>query len=346
MNNLSVIMCSLFISYFCRMNGIKFNRLFAFVFFGFTLLHSCRPKAPEVSHVNPNVSIGHFDHAFFTMDSTDFEKELEQLRLDFPDFFNSSQDNEVLKDRYFDPQIRELYASVDSIFSDLDSLDVELLKSFQYLYHYFPDLEKVKVYTWVSNFESLDPVLVSGQTLLISLDLYLGSEASFYKTAPDYIKQGFDKRYLLSDLYFAFFSTLIPLPEDNSLLAYMIHYGKIHYLTSLMLPSASEAEVMKYSKTKMDWCTSNEAEVWAYFIDRKLLFSSHQESKRRFIEDAPFSKFNTSFDRATPGRIGQWMGWNIITSYMDSHPQISLSELINEQSSQKILRESRYKPKP
>lgn len=102
---------------------------------------------------------------------------------------------------------------------------------------------------------------------------------------------------------------------------------------------------MAYSKNKMDWCLSNEGNIWAYFIDNQLLFSSEYQTKQRFIEDAPFSKFYTSFDSESPGRVGQWIGWRLISSYMDSHPEMGLIDLINEQDVQKILRESRYKPK-
>ena len=102
---------------------------------------------------------------------------------------------------------------------------------------------------------------------------------------------------------------------------------------------------MRYPKSKMNWCLSNEGSIWSYFVENKLLFSSHYQNKQRFIEDAPFSKFYTSFDVDSPGRIGQWIGWRIVKSYMDSHPEISFTELIIEQDVQKILRESRYKPK-
>jgi uncharacterized protein YjaZ len=102
---------------------------------------------------------------------------------------------------------------------------------------------------------------------------------------------------------------------------------------------------MSYPKNKMNWCLSNESNIWSYFIENQLLFSTQYQTKQRFIEDAPFSKFYTSFDTDSPGRVGQWIGWRIVNSYMDSHPEISLTDLIKEQDAQKILRESRYKPK-
>jgi hypothetical protein len=321
------------------------KQLFAFVFLGFILLQSSGNSTSDVSNVRTPLKTGHFDHVFFAMDTTQLSEGISQLKKDYPDFFKTEQDDEMLRKRFFDPQIRELFDSVDSTFANTEVLDVEINTAFQYFYHHFPNHDSLKIYTWISNFERLDPILVSRNTLLIALDMYLGAESHFYKTAPDYIKQGFDKDYILSDLFHYYFSANIPFSDNNSLLAAMLHYGKIHYLTSLMLPDYEEHIVMGYPQDKMEWCLGNEASIWAYFIENKLLFSSHQQNKQRFIEDAPFSKFYTSFDTESPGRVGQWIGWNIVRSYMESHPEISLTELIKEQDAQKILRESRYKPK-
>jgi len=321
------------------------KRLFVFIFSGLILIHSCGNNSLDVSDVRTHIKTGHFDHAFFAMDSVQLSDNLLILKKDYPDFFKMGEDDAMFIKRFFDAQIRELFNSVDSTFNNTEVLDVEINAAFQYFYHHFPNHDSLKVYTWVSNFERLDPILVSGNTLLIALDMYLGSGSHFYKTAPAYIKQSFDKSYIMSDLFNYYFSANIPFSDDTSLLAAMLHYGKIHFLTSLMLPDSEPHIIMSYPEEKMDWCFINEGNIWAYFIENKLLFSTHQQNKMRFIEDAPFSKFYTSFDNESPGRIGQWLGWEIVSSYMQSHPEISLTDLINEQDAQKILRESRYKPK-
>lgn len=322
------------------------RQILVFLFSSLLLVSSCDTSdVPDVSAINSRLEIGHFDHFFFTMDSSNLGQDLVQLKKDFPDFFEFQQDDSILVNRFYDAELRELYSAVDSIYADTEALDLEIKKAFQYFYHYLPNQDTLRVFTWISNFENIDPIVVSGNTLLIALDLYLGKESPFYKTAPDYIKDSFDESYILADLFHYYFAANIPFSSNNTLLASMIHYGKLHYLSSMMLPDSEQDIIMCYPKTKMDWCLTNEANIWAYFIENKLLFSSHQQNKQRFIEDAPFSKFYTSFDSESPGRIGQWIGWRIVNSYMLAHPEISLTELITEQDAQKILRESRYKPK-
>lgn len=322
------------------------KQLFLFVCTGLLSLSSCIDDCQlDINAVSPRIEIGHFDHDFFGMDSVNFDDDLLILMKQYPDFFKIGLDHAMLKNRYFDTEIRELYHAVDSVFSITKELDAELYRAFQYFYYHFQNHDSLKIYTWVSNFERLDPILVSENTLLISLDMYLGTDSHFYKTAPDYIKQRFDKMFILSDLFRSYFSSNIPLSDNNSLLASMLYYGKIHYLISSMLPNKDPYIIMGYTKDKMQWCLRNEASMWAYFVENKLLFSSNQQNKMRFIEDAPFSKFYTSFDRESPGRVGQWIGMKIVQAYMNSQPDVSLIDLIQETDAQKILRESRYKPK-
>ena len=50
-------------------------------------------------------------------------------------------------------------------------------------------------------------------------------------------------------------------------------------------------------------------------------------------------------DRAAPGRIGQWVGLQIIRKYMAEHPDVTLPRLMAEKSAQRLLNDSHYRPK-
>lgn len=321
------------------------NRLFV-IFFILSLFFSCQwGQSDFIPMGSEPVNIDHFDRVFFSMDSLNISKEIKKLKNDFPYFFSSNQSDDMLISRFYDPQIRELSNSVDSLFGKTDVLELEIQESFEYFYHYFPHIDSLTLYTWVSNFESLEPILVSENTLLLALDMYLGSSSHYYRSAPKYIRNSFQQKYILPNIFFYYFSSHIPLFKDNSFLSSMLHYGKIHYLSALMIPLRDQKNLMCYSEEKMVWAKNNEANVWAYFVENSILFSTDQKNKLDFISDAPFSKFSTSWQTQSPGRIGQWIGWRIIDSYMSMHPELTLTDLITEQDAQKILRESQYKPK-
>ena len=81
-----------------------------------------------------------------------------------------------------------------------------------------------------------------------------------------------------------------------------------------------------------------------FFIEKQLLYKTDSQWSERFIEPAPFSKFYLQLDNESPGRIGRWIGWQIVRSFHKQNPNISLQELI-KLPFQQIFNKSKYKPK-
>jgi hypothetical protein len=79
-------------------------------------------------------------------------------------------------------------------------------------------------------------------------------------------------------------------------------------------------------------------------IREDLLFDRMSQTRNRFLDEAPFSKFYAGIDRQSPGRIGRWIGWRIVHSYMDSNPDKTLIELLENSDNQAIFAASQYKP--
>ena len=49
-------------------------------------------------------------------------------------------------------------------------------------------------------------------------------------------------------------------------------------------------------------------------------------------------------DNESPGRIGQWMGWQIVRSFMENNPKVTVQQLI-KMDANSIFEQSKYKPK-
>jgi hypothetical protein len=123
----------------------------------------------------------------------------------------------------------------------------------------------------------------------------------------------------------------------------MVNEGKKMYLLDLYLPSIPDYEKIGYSQDKLNWAAANEEQIWMYFIERKLLFDTDTKLNQRFLENAPFSKFYMEQDHLSPGKIGVWIGWQIVRSYM-KHNDVSLQELLKIDESD-LFNKSKYKPK-
>ena len=121
----------------------------------------------------------------------------------------------------------------------------------------------------------------------------------------------------------------------------MIHHGKILYIVSVLLPETPEHIIMGYTKEQWDWVKDNEANMWNSLIMTKDLYSTSIIIKNQYINDGPFTK---PFTQESPGRAGAWLGWQIVESYMQHNPQISIQQLLQQPDAQMILNNSNYRP--
>jgi uncharacterized protein YjaZ len=74
-----------------------------------------------------------------------------------------------------------------------------------------------------------------------------------------------------------------------------------------------------------------------------MLYDTDQKLVPRFINPAPFSKFYLEIDNDTPGRVGAWLGWQIVRSYMENN-KTSLQDML-KMDAKTIFENSKYKPK-
>ncbi len=75
-----------------------------------------------------------------------------------------------------------------------------------------------------------------------------------------------------------------------------------------------------------------------------MLYQTDSQWIERFLEPAPFSKFYLELDLESPGRVGRWIGWQIVRKYRDLYPEKPLQELLRLPA-QQLFNQSKYKPK-
>jgi uncharacterized protein YjaZ len=83
--------------------------------------------------------------------------------------------------------------------------------------------------------------------------------------------------------------------------------------------------------------------MWRYFIEKEMLYSNEQKLSSRFINPAPFSKFYLEIDNESPGRVGAWIGWQIVRSYAKNN-DMPIADLL-KLDTKKLFEKSKYKPK-
>lgn len=293
-------------------------------------------KAVEIIPVD--VKIERFDKLFFETNP----KDLAQLKKAFPFFFPVGGDDSVWLKKMKDPLWRELYSEVQKKYSNIEPVRKDLNTLFKYIKYYFPKTRTPKVITVISEMDYNNKVIYADSLLIISLELYLGKEHKFYQF-PKYLKQNFEQKQIIPDVVSSFLLNKMTPITDNNLLSQMIFFGKELYVKDKVLPYYTDADKIGYTPEQLVWCQENESYMWRYFLEKEMLYDNDQKLNNRFINPAPFSKFYLEIDNESPGRVGTWIGWQIVRSFMENN-EVTLPELL-KMNAKEIFVKSKYKPK-
>ena len=123
----------------------------------------------------------------------------------------------------------------------------------------------------------------------------------------------------------------------------MVYFGKILYFKDVMIPFKSDEEKIGYTKDQLAWALANESSIWEFFVERELLFETDPKLAGRFINPAPFSKFNLELDAESPGRLGQYIGWQIVKAYMENS-DADLKDMLQMDATE-LFNKSKFKPR-
>lgn len=316
------------------------RRIIYFVAIIITIV-SCDKKSKveeEVDAIPVNLKLERFDKVFFETQA----KDLNKIKKEFPFFFPPGNEDSVWINKMQDPLWRELYTEVQKKYSNFEPIQNELETLFKHIKYYFPQTKTPKIITVISEMDYNNKIIYADSLVIISLELYLGKEHKFYQF-PKYLKQNFEPNQILPDVVSSFSTNKIAPVIDKNILSQMIYFGKQLYLKDVLLPNYSDADKMGYTLEQIKWCEENESYMWRYFIENEMLYSDDQKLNNRFINPSPFSKFYLEIDNESPGRVGAWIGWQIVRSYMKNN-EVNLSQLLIT-NAKEIFEKSKYKPK-
>ncbi|MBQ9143917.1 MAG: hypothetical protein IJX60_03110 [Paludibacteraceae bacterium] len=226
-------------------------------------------------------------------------------------------------------------------FANIDSIQNALNIAFSRLHYLYPDWVIPTVYLFVSGFNS--SVVYYDNMLGVGVDMYLGSDYPYYnQVVYDYQKSIMEKEYVVRDLMSMYLAYNIAYNSKyNRLLEQMIFRGKQLFLLSQLLPDAPAWQVIGYTPEQWAWCEHYEQAIWNRIMEKRDLFKTESRILNSYMNEGPFTAEVT---QDSPGRLGLWVGWRIVDSYMRHNEEVSIHDLINEGDAQKILEQSFYKP--
>lgn len=296
-----------------------------------------------------------FDQALQSMDTTKMTEEIMRLASLYPSFYklycqriirvglpNDKQHSFFLKHFLSDTIYQEVYDTVQLHFRDLTGVETDLVNGLKRYNLLFPEKSIPQIFYHISGFN--EAIVVGDKILSISLENYLGENHPFYEWLGVYQYKKVQKipERIARDALLGWITTEFEQnTQHNMLIDEMIYQGKLIFLLEQLLPNIPDNILLGQTEQHYRWCEANEANIWTAMIEWKHLFSKDRLTIKKHIDDAPFNNF---FGEGSAAKSGVYMGWRIVSAYMDNNKDLTLQDLFNAESGQMILQMSGYKP--
>jgi hypothetical protein len=337
-----------------------------------TTLSSCHDgeKAPDVSGIKVTLNSARFDLDYYAIDTNHVSDGLKKLAEKYPDFLNYYLDtlreynihgnfsdttdgvrNGVRTDLTFKDFVH-LQDTIRLIFPNSKETDQMLSNGFRYMKYYFPEYKVPRIIYLNMELSKWPSFPMDSTTICIGLDMFLGDDFPYraYIGLPDYTIAHRRKSYLPVSVFSTIYKMAHPFqPEDRTLLDAMLQRGREYYYLHKVLPGTPDSVIFGFTQKQLDWCTANEGLIYNFFIHGNLLYNHEMMNVMAYVTDGPFAKgIEDPNDEVkySPGNIGSWTGYRIVSAWMHEHPKTTLSQLVNQTDNpDKILGEANYRPK-
>ncbi len=308
----------------------------------------------SLSDIPDQTAVRRFDEAFFGMNPSQLKTDLSKLEQAYPNFFgfytreimqwpDSAIENNA-RILLTHPTVKDLRDTVNMVFGDFKDQEEKLLEAFKRFHHHFPQLTVPEIVTAFTEFSY--PTATDDSLLVLSLELFLGSDYPYYSgfNLPEYKIRRMNKAHLIKFAMDAWFDQQFgEMPLGNRMLDRMLMEGKKLYFMELMLPDEADTIRSGWTAEQLAWLEQNEFQMWTYYIDSKLLYSTNFQDYGDLMVDAPYTAAPNVPPESAP-RIASYSGYRIVKKYMKENPDISLSELMVNVNADLILKESGYRP--
>ena len=248
----------------------------------------------------------------------------------------------TLFQRITHPSFDSLLLETRRIFGDLTELRSQFAEAFTNIKYYYPDFQPPRVETAITGIET--DLVVSDTLIIVGLDYYLGKEGAYRPRLYQYLLNRYEPEdivpscMLLFGISDRFNKTTL---DDRTVLADMIAYGKSFYFAKHMMPCIPDSTLIWYSPKEIEGARRFEHLIWARLVEDQVLYSTSHMVNQRYLGERPKT---LEVGEECPGRIAQWVGWQIVRKYMERHPNVTLPQLMDMIDAQKLFNESRYKP--
>ncbi len=327
------------------------------ILFGLFLFSQCTPDKKEECAFQPETVNIKIEVAFTSLEDSIPNFQTRQQVVDFFSrhtamrdvFFNRSAypDDSVfineLYRRFSNPAFDTLLMETKRVFGDGSQLKKEFTQAFTNLKYYYPEIQIPKIETVITGMES--DLFVSDTLVIVGLDYFLGHGAKYQPNMYEYMLRRYTKEFVVPStmLLYGIDGRINAVnPEDKTVLADMIAYGKAYYFAKQMLPCVPDSVFIGYTSKEINGARENKDIIWKHLVEREVFFNTAKNIKQKYIDERPTT---IEIGDQCPGRIGVWIGWQIVTEFVKKNgPSASLPKLMKLSNPEQILKGSKFRP--
>ena len=264
-------------------------------------------------------------------------------------FFDVDQypKTQIIAERLFrlisDPYIDTLYHEIRVEYGDFSETKQSLENAFANIKRSYPLFAPPKVYIAFSGFYK--DLFVSDSLLVIGLDYFLPMDAKYkphVQQVPEYIQRRYNKKHLVSIIAGFYIGLLTKVDySENTLIAEMIDYGKSYYFRERVLPCTPDHLIIGFDEKSMNDVKKNVKTIWSHFLSKDLIYETNHTIKTKYIGERPNVP---EIGDQCPGRVGRWLGWEIVRAYMLNNPDVTLQQLMSSTRYKKMFLSSGFNP--
>lgn len=307
------------------------------------LVASCSSDPLKIDTSATHITLGYrnLDSLINLTDTADLKKRLLEWHVAIPEAIDFELGYCIGAGRVTDPQlasrlhefrtnayIARVEKRIAETFPDLPKRHAEITEGFRRVKTHLPDAAIPANIVYLNSTHRAS-AFSTEKEVAVGLEMYLGAKTDVTRELPSQLyyewqKEGMDKKFLERDVLASWIMThIVQDKEDASVIEKIVDWGKILYFTEAAFPEIDPAILLRYSKSDLDWAMEHERDFWKYLVDQKLLFKKDPKLNANFLSDAPFT---AGLPQEGPDRLGQFLGWRIIHSYMEQY-DITLQQL-------------------
>ena len=243
-----------------------------------------------------------------------------------------------------DPDWSSVQQRADSVLGDMAGQEAGFNEAFGRLKAFFPDSLTPRIIAFNSGFNY--GVLPTDSVLGFGVEWFVGKDSPVVKylspeVFPQYRKDRMRPEMLVPSVVKGWLQVHYTRDvRGEDVLTSFVVIGKVMALLDALLPETDASLKFAFTPQQIKWCEDNEFTIWKEIVGKELLYSKDPKEIDRFMNDGPFTP---GFPRESPGHIGEWIGYRMVSSYLEAHPRATFAELFAMRDPQAILKT--YKPR-